>query len=168
MKLKVCLLLLLASLGVSAQRFGHMNPNRWTYVHFGGGVPYLGMKAGFEIQPKVYMELQGFTDGGGIWRDNVANDWRTLSLIRSVSIPSLKTEFRAGMGIVQSEERVGKQKADSFGAAPQFAALLHVSKNVAVGTSVTWPISPAAQLAPGILFGVEYRIGRYVKENGLH
>lgn len=89
MKLKICLLLLLASLGVSAQRFGHMNPNRWTYVHFGGGVPYLGVKAGFEIQPKVYLELQGFTDGGGIWRDNVANDWRTLSLIRSVSIPSL-------------------------------------------------------------------------------
>ena len=128
----------------------------------------MGLKAGFEIQPKVYVELQGFTDGGGIWRDNVANDWRSLSLIRSISIPSVKSEIRAGIGMVQSEERVGNQKADSFGVSPQLAALLHVSKNIAAGASVTWPISPASELAPGILFGVEYRMGRYVKENGLH
>lgn len=168
MKRFILFTLLLFSLGASAQKFGRMNPNRFTYISAGAGYPYVGGKLGYEVRPHIFLEGQALTDGGGIWKENQFNDWRSLSLIRSIPIAPLRSEIRLGMGIVQSEERVLNQKANSFGAAPQIGYTLHLHPKWAVSSSITWPMSSAANLTPGVLFSMEYRIGRYVKENGLY
>lgn len=161
-------LMLLFSVALSAQKFGGMEPNRYTYISAGAAYPYVGMKAGYEIQQDVFIEVQALTDGGGIWKKNVFNDWRSISLIRALSLESLHSEFRAGMGIVQSEERLTNQRANSFGIAPQVGYTLLLHRHWAASSSITWPLSPASNLTPGILFSIEYRMGRYEKENGLH
>ena len=161
-------LILLISTVLSAQKFGGMEPNRYTYISAGAAYPYVGIKVGYEIRQDVFVEAQALTDGGGIWKENVFNDWRSLSLVRAITIESLHSEFRAGMGIVQSEERLTNQRANSFGIAPQVGYTLLLHPQWAASSSITWPLSPASNLTPGILFSVEYRIGRYEKENGLH
>jgi len=160
--------MLLISTVLSAQKFGGMEPNRYTYISAGAAYPYVGIKAGYEISPDVFVEAQALTDGGGIWKENVFNDWRSLSLVRAITIESLHSEFRAGMGIVQSEERLTNQRANSFGIAPQVGFTLLLHPQWAASSSITWPLSPASNLTPGVLFSIEYRIGRYEKENGLH
>ena len=161
-------LMLLFSVALSAQKFGGMEPNRHTYISAGAAYPYVGIKAGYEIRQDIFIEVQALTDGGGIWKENVFNDWRSLSLVRAISLESLHSEFRAGMGIVQSEERLTNQRANSFGIAPQVGYTLFLSPRWATSSSITWPLSPASNLTPGVLFSIEYRIGRYEKENGLH
>ena len=161
-------LMLLFSVALSAQKSGGMEPNRYTYISAGAAYPYVGVKIGYEIRPNVFVEAQALTDGGGIWKENVFNDWRSLSLVRAISLESLNSEFRAGMGIVQSEERLTNQRANSFGIAPQVGYTLFLSPRWATSSSITWPLSPASNLTPGVLFSIEYRIGRYEKENGLH
>lgn len=161
-------LMLLFSVALSAQKFGGMEPNRHTYISAGAAYPYVGIKAGYEIRQDIFIEVQALTDGGGIWKENVFNDWRSLSLVRAISLESLHSEFRAGMGIVQSEERLTNQRANSFGIAPQVGYTLFLSPRWATSSSITWPLSPASNLTPGVLFSIEYRVGRYEKENGLH
>lgn len=160
--------MILFSVALSAQKFGGMEPNRHTYISAGAAYPYVGIKAGYEIRRDVFVEAQALTDGGGIWKENVFNDWRSLSLVRAITIESLDSEFRAGMGIVQSEERLTNQRANSFGIAPQVGYTLLLHPQWAASSSITWPLSPASNLTPGVLFSIEYRIGRYEKENGLH
>jgi hypothetical protein len=162
------LAMLLFSAALSAQKFGGMEPNRYTYISAGAAYPYVGIKVGYEIRQDVFIEVQALTDGGGIWKENVFNDWRSVSLIRALSLESLHSEFRAGMGIVQSEERLTNQRANSFGIAPQVGYTLVFHPQWSASSSITWPLSPASNLTPGILFSIEYRIGRYEKENGLH
>lgn len=161
-------LMLLFSATLSAQKFGGMEPNRHTYISAGAAYPYVGIKAGYEIRQDIFIEVQALTDGGGIWKENVFNDWRSVSLIRALSLENLYSEFRAGMGIVQSEERLTNQRANSFGIAPQVGFTLLLHPKWAASSSITWPISPASNLTPGVLFSIEYRVGRYEKENGLH
>lgn len=168
MKQIFLLLFLLSSFYLSAQKFGKMKPNRFTYMSAGGAYPYVGGKIGYEVKPHVFLEGQALTDGGGIWKENQFNDWRSLSLVRSIPIATLHSEIRLGMGIVQSEERLLSQKANTFGVAPQLGYTLHLRPKWAVSSSITWPLSRAANLTPGVLFSLEYRIGRYVKENGLY
>jgi hypothetical protein len=162
------LAMLLFSAALSAQKFGGMEPNRYTYISAGAAYPYVGIKVGYEIRQDVFIEAQALTDGGGIWKENVFNDWRSVSLIRALSLESLHSEFRAGIGIVQSEERLTNQRANSFGIAPQVGYTLVIHPQWSASSSITWPLSPASNLTPGILFSIEYRIGRYEKENGLH
>ena len=145
-----------------------MNSNRFTYISAGAAYPYVGGKIGYEVRPHVFVEGQALTDGGDIWKENQFNDWRSLSLIRSIPIAPLRSEIRLGLGIVQSEERIIGQKANTFGAAPQVGYALRLQPKWAVSSSITWPLSRAANLTPGVLFNLEYRIGRYVKENGLY
>ena len=168
MRRTLAALMLLFSAALSAQKFGGMEPNRYTYISAGAAYPYVGVKVGYEIQQDVFIEVQALTDGGGIWKENVFNDWRSLSFVRALSLESLHSEFRAGMGIVQSEERLTNQRANSFGIAPQVGYTLFLHRQWAASSSITWPLSPASNLTPGILFSIEYRIGRYDKENGLH
>lgn len=168
MRRTLAALMLLFSAALSAQKFGGMEPNRYTYISAGAAYPYVGVKVGYEIQQDVFIEVQALTDGGGIWKENVFNDWRSLSFVRALSIESLHSEFRAGMGIVQSEERLTNQRANSFGIAPQVGYTLFLHRQWAASSSITWPLSPASNLTPGILFSIEYRISRYEKENGLH
>ncbi|MGB1281474.1 MAG: hypothetical protein ACPG53_00890 [Schleiferiaceae bacterium] len=168
MRRTLAALMLLFSAALSAQKFGGMEPNRYTYISAGAAYPYVGVKVGYEIQQDVFIEVQALTDGGGIWKENVFNDWRSLSFVRALSIESLHSEFRAGMGIVQSEERLTNQRANSFGIAPQVGYTLFLHRQWAASSSITWPLSPASNLTPGILFSIEYRIGCYEKENGLH
>ena len=168
MRRTLAALMLLFSVVLNAQKFGGMEPNRYTYISAGAAYPYVGIKAGYEIQQDVFIEVQALTDGGGIWKENVFNDWRSISLIRALSLESLHSEFRAGMGIVQSEERLTNQRANSFGIAPQVGYTLFLHRHWAASSSITWPLSAASNLTPGILFSIEYRMGRYEKENGLH
>jgi hypothetical protein len=72
------------------------------------------------------------------------------------------------MGIVQSEERLTNLGVNSFGIAPEVGYTVLLHPQWAASSSITWPLSSASNLTPGILFSVEYRIGRYEKENGLH
>ena len=168
MKQIFILLFSLSFIHVSAQKFGKMKPNRFTYINAGAAYPYVGAKIGYEVRPHVFLEGQALTDGGGIWKENQFNDWRSLSLVRSIPIPTLRSEIRLGMGVVQSEERVLNQKSNTFGAAPQIGYTIHLHPKWAISSSITWPLSSAANLTPGVLFCLEYRIGRYVKENGLY
>jgi hypothetical protein len=162
------LIAILFYFNASAQRYGSMHANRYSYVHVDTGIPYVSVKGGYEVQKNIHVEVQAHTDGGSIWRVNSHNDWRSLSLLRAVRIAPLQTELRCGMGILQSEERIIQQKSNTFGVAPQLAIVSNVHKNIAVGGSITWPISPALNLTPAIGMGIEYRMGRYVKENGLY
>lgn len=165
----ILLALMLGQISVaSAQQYNKMNPNRFTFISAGFAHPYVGGKIGYEIRPHVFVEGQALTDGGGIWKENQFNDWRSLSLVRSIPIVTLRSEIRAGMGIVQSEERVIGQKANTFGAAPQLGYAVHLHDCWAVTSSITWPLSAASNLTPGVLVSLEHRIGRYVKENGLY
>jgi hypothetical protein len=150
------------------QRSGHMRPNRFSYISAGGAYPYVGGQFGFEFDPLTYVQIQAFTDGGGIWKENKFNDWRTLSVVRYLPMKSIGSELRVGMGIVQTEERISTQKANSFGAAPQIGWMTKIRPNIGLQASFTYPISPASNLTPGILFSLECRMGRYVKENGLY
>lgn len=162
------LLFLLFSTSVSAQKFGHMNANRYSYVSMGAAYPYVGIKAAYEIRKNTLLQVSGYTDGGGLWKENQYNDWRSLSILHSMPIAALRSELRGGIGIVQSEERLLNQKSNSFGISPEIAYALHPYKSLALTAAISWPISPAANLTPGVLFSAEYRIGRYVKENGLY
>ena len=168
MRRTLAALMLLFSAALSAQKFGAMEPNRYTYISAGAAYPYVGIKVGYEIREDVFIEVQALTDGGGIWKENVFNDWRSVSLIRGLSLESLHSEFRAGIGIVQSEERLTNLGVKSFGIAPEVGYTVLLHPQWAASSSITWPISPASNLTLGILFSIEYRIGRYEKENGLH
>ena len=56
-----------------------------------------------------------------------------------------------------------------LGVIPQLDGIININKKVNIGVSVVWPISSAQNLIlPTTTFCIEYRVGRYVKENGLH
>ena len=150
------------------QRHTSMYANRYSFFNIGGGYPYVGVQMGYEYDKNTYLQFQALTDGGGIWKENTFNDWRTFSVIRKIPLEPLHSEVRFGMGIVQTAERLSQQRANTFGAAPQIGFAWHLTKNVGMMASWTWPFSPATALTPGVLFGVEYSIGRYAKENGLY
>ena len=168
MKYLAVLFILISHLTASGQRYNSMHANRYSYVYVGAGIPYASLKTGYEMQRNVYVEFQAHTDGGGIWRSNTHNDWRAISLLRAIRLNPIRTEVRLGIGILQSEERIINQKSNTFGVAPQIAIATNVRNNIAIGGSVTWPISPAVNLTPAVGGGIEVRFGRYVKENGLH
>lgn len=154
---------------VYGQQSGSMESNRFSYVSIGQGIHYTAVKVGYDFRPNFYLELQSLTDGGGIWKEsNSFNDWRVFSFIGATNVPLLRSEFRVGIGIMQTRER-GSSLLQSMGAAPQITGMIHVCQRVAIGASVIWPISSAPNLIlPTNTFCIEYRIGRYVKENGLH
>ncbi len=157
----------------SANSYGQhnrsMEPNRFSYVSIGQGIQYTAVKVAYDIRPNLYLELQVLSDGGGIWKSNNSfNDIRALSVLRTVNIALLRTQFRAGIGILQSRENLPTSFMD-LGVIPQLNGIININKKVNIGVSVVWPISSARNLIlPTTTFCVEYRIGRYVKENGLH
>ena len=167
---RLLLLLVLTSAYLSSMGQGleQMEPNRFSYVSLGAGFPYVSGRIAFEATHNTYIELQGLTDGGGIWRSNVYNDWRSISLIKAFDLKPLASEIRIGAGMVQTAEKITQQRSNTFGMTPSlgFSSVIH--PKWAIYGSVYYPISPATSLTTGITFGLEYRIGRYVKENGLY
>lgn len=161
-------LALLCSTYLSAQRSQHMRSNRYGYATLGAGVPYLMAKAGIDIGRHAYFDLQAFTDGGGIWRTNSHNDWRSISLLARIPIPSAHLELRAGTGIVQSQERLQSKPTGSLGMAPQIGMTIFLNSHLGLHTGMTWPISPATEMHAAGTLGLEYRWGHYKKENGLY
>ena len=145
-----------------------MAPNRFTHMTIGGSYPYVGIQIGYEYDQNTYIQLQGFTDGGGLWRENTFNDWRTLSVVQKIPLNAIKSEFRLGIGLVQTAEKLNGQKSNTFGLAPQIGYAWYPLQSLGISGSWTWPYSPATSLTTGVLIGIEYRMGRYVKENGLH
>jgi hypothetical protein len=143
-----------------------MKPNRFSYLGAGAGYPYVVAKAAFDVQPNTYIELQAFTDGGSIWKENTHNDWRSVTILHEFD--TRLAMLRMGVGVVQTEERVVKQSGSSFGVAPQMAIYLPINGTVGLDIAFSYPISPATELSPAMIFGVQYRLGRYVKENGLY
>ena len=150
------------------QDVGQMNPNRFSYVSLGAGFPYVSGRIAFEATHNTYIELQGLTDGGAVWKENVYNDWRSISLLKAFDLKPLSSEIRMGAGIVQTAERISQQRANTFGMTPSLGFSSIIRPKWAVYGSIYYPISPATSLTTGITFGLEYRIGRYVKENGLY
>ena len=150
------------------QGLGQMEPNRFSYVSLGLGFPYVSGRIAYEATHNTYIEVQGLTDGGGIWRSNVYNDWRSISLIKAFDLKPLASEIRIGAGMVQTEEKITQQRSNTFGMTPSLGFSTVIHSKWAIYGSLYYPISPATSLTTGITLGLEYRIGRYVKENGLH
>ena len=167
---RLVLLLVLTSICFPSlgQGLGQMEPNRFSYVSLGLGFPYVNGRIAYEATHNTYIEVQGLTDGGGIWRSNVYNDWRSISLIKAFDLKPLASEFRIGAGLVQTEEKINQQQSNSFGMTPSLGFSTVIHSKWAIYGSLYYPISPATSLTTGITLGLEYRIGRYVKENGLH
>ena len=109
------------------QDVGQMNPNRFSYVSLGAGFPYVSGRIAFEATHNTYIELQGLTDGGGIWRSNVYNDWRSVSLIKAFDLKPLASEIRIGAGMVQTAEKITQQGSNTFGMTPSlgFSSVIH-------------------------------------------
>ena len=164
------LLLVLTFIGLSSagQGLGQMESNRFSYVSLGLGFPYVSGRIAYEATKNTYIELQGLTDGGGIWRTNVFNDWRSISLIKAIDIKPFASEVRFGAGIVQTAESIKQQQSNTFGMAPSLGFATTIKPKCSIYGALYYPISPATSLTTGITFGLEYRIGRYAKENGLH
>ena len=167
---RLVLLLVLTSICFPSlgQGLGQMESNRFSYVSLGLGFPYVSGRIAYEATHNTYIEVQGLTDGGGIWRSNVYNDWRSISLIKAFDLKPLASEIRIGAGMVQTAEKIKQQQSNTFGMTPSlgFSTLIH--SKWAIYGSLYYPISPATSLTTGITLGLEYRIGRYVKENGLY
>jgi len=167
---KLVLLLVLTSICFPSlgQGLGQMEPNRFNYVSLGLGFPYVNGRIAYEATHNTYIEVQGLTDGGGIWRSNVYNDWRSISLIKAFDLKPLASEFRIGAGLVQTAEKIKQQQSNTFGMTPSLGFSTVIHSKWAIYGSLYYPISPATSLTTGITLGLEYRIGRYVKENGLY
>ena len=167
---RLVLLLVLASICFPSlgQGLGQMESNRFSYVSLGLGFPYVSGRIAYEATHNTYIEVQGLTDGGGIWRSNVYNDWRSISLIKAFDLKPLASEIRIGAGMVQTEEKITQQRSNTFGMTPSLGFSTVIHSKWAIYGSLYYPISPATSLTTGITLGLEYRIGRYVKENGLH
>ena len=162
------ILLFCASLPVCGQGLNEMSANRFSFISLGGGFPYVSARMAYEATHNTYIEVQGLTDGGGVWKENVYNDWRSISLLKAFDLKPLSTEIRIGAGIVQTAEQLGQQRSNTFGMTPSLGFSTVIHPKWAVYGSIYYPISPATSLTTGISFGLEYRIGRYVKVNGLH
>ena len=147
---------------------GQMELNRFSYVSLGLGFPYVSGRIAYEATHNTYIEVQGLTDGGGIWRSNVYNDWRSISLIKAFDLKPLASEIRIGAGMVQTAEKITQQRSNTFGMTPSLGFSTVIHSKWAIYGSLYYPISPATSLTTGITLGLEYRIGRYVKENGLY
>ena len=67
---RVVLLLVLTFICFRAlgQGLGQMEPNRFSYVSLGLGFPYVSGRIAYEATQNTYIEVQGLTDGGGIWK----------------------------------------------------------------------------------------------------
>ena len=150
------------------QDYGQMTHNRFSYASLGAGFPYVSVRFAFEATHNTYIEVQGLTDGGGVWKENVYNDWRSISLLKAFDLKPLSSEIRIGAGIVQTAERISQQRSNTFGMTPSFGFSSVIRPKWAIYGSIYYPISPATSLTTGISFGLEYRMGRYVKENGLY
>ena len=150
------------------QGLGQMESNRFSYVSLGLGFPYVSGRIAYEATHNTYIEVQGLTYGGGIWRSNVNNDWRSISLIKAFDLKPLASEIRIGAGMVQTAEKITQQRSNTFGMAPSLGFSTVIHSKWAIYGSLYYPISPATSLTTGITLGLEYRIGRYVKENGLY
>lgn len=168
MRRTLAALMLLFSAALSAQKFGGMEPNRFTYISAGAAYPYIGIKAGYEIFPNIFLEGQALTDGGAIWKQDEYNDWRSFSILANLPLAKFHSEIRSGIGLLHVQENLRLNAVNSFGFAPQIGFYQTLKNEWAIGSSITWPYGNATRLTPGILFSVEYRIGRYEKENGLH
>ena len=155
---------------VYGQKYGPMEPNRFSYLSVGQGCNYTSLKAGYDIKPNIYLEILFLSDGGRIWEElNRYNDWRSLSLLRVVNIAPLRSQLRFGVGIMHTSENTSAL-IKGMGVTPQISGVIRVHKKVAIGASVIWPIaiSPAKKLIlPTKVFTVEYTIGRYIKKSGL-
>ena len=162
------LLLVCASLSTYGQGSNEMAPNRFSYISLGGGIPYVSARIAYEATHNTYIEVQGLTDGGGVWKENVYNDWRSISLLKAFDLKPLSSEIRIGAGIVQTAERISQQRSNTFGMTPSLGFSSVIRPKWAIYGSIYHPISPATSLTAGISFGLEYRMGRYVKENGLY
>lgn len=167
-QLIIILIFTITSTSLSAQKFGAVDPNRFTYIHLAGGNPYMGGKIGYELRSTVYLEGQAFTDGGGIWNSSSFNDWRSFSLLKAYRIQKLRTEIRGGMGIVQTSEKLFKQGLGSFGMAPQIGAYILVTPEIGIGASYTHPLTNVTNTSSAFTVGIEYRIGRYEPDDGLY
>ena len=117
---RLVLLLVLASICFPSlgQGLGQMETNRFSYVSLGLGFPYVSGRIAYEATHNTYIEVQGLTDGGGIWRSNVYNDWRSISLIKAFDLKPLASEIRIGAGMVQTEEKITQQQSNTFGMTP--------------------------------------------------
>lgn len=167
---RVVLLLVLTFICFRAlgQGLGQMESNRFSYVSLGLGFPYVSGRIAYEATQNTYIEVQGLTDGGGIWKSNVYNDWRSISLIKAFDLKPLASEIRIGAGMVQTAEKINQQRSNTFGMTPSLGFSTVIHSKWAIYGSLYYPISPATSLTSGINLGLEYRIGRYVKENGLY
>ena len=167
---RVVLLLVLTFICFRAlgQGLGQMESNRFSYLSLGLGFPYVSGRIAYEATQNTYIEVQGLTDGGGIWKSNVYNDWRSISLIKAFDLKPLASEIRIGAGMVQTAEKINQQQSNTFGMTPSLGFSTVIHSKWAIYGSLYHPISPATSLTTGITLGLEYRIGRYVKENGLY
>ena len=167
---RLVLLLVLTSICFPSlgQGLGQMESNRFSYVSLGLGFPYVSGRIAYEATHNTYIEVQGLTDGGGIWRSNVYNDWRSISLIKAIDLKPLASEIRIGAGMVQTAEKNTQQRSNTFGMTPSLGFSTVIHSKWAIYSSLYYPISPATNLTTGITLGLEYLIGRYVKENGLY
>ena len=167
---RVVLLLVLTFICFRAlgQGLGQMESNRFSYLSLGLGFPYVSGRIAYEATQNTYIEVQGLTDGGGIWKSNVYNDWRSISLIKAFDLKPLASEIRIGAGMVQTAEKINQQQSNTFGMTPSLGFSTVIHSKWAIYGSLYYPISPATSLTTGITLGLEYRIGRYVKENGLY
>jgi len=145
-----------------------MVPNRFSYISLGGGFPYVSARMAYEATHNAYIEVQGLTDGGGVWKENVYNDWRSISLLKAFDLKPLSSEICIGAGIVQTAERISQQRSNTFGMTPSLGFSSVIRPKWAIYGSIYYPISPATSLTTGISFGLEYRMGHYAKENGLY
>ena len=167
---RLVLLLVLTSICFPSlgQGLGQIESNRFSYVSLGLGFPYVSGRIAYEATHNTYIEVQGLTDGGGIWRSNVYNDWRSISLIKAFDLKPLASEIRIGAGMVQTAEKITQQRSNTFGMTPSLGFSTVIHSKWAIYGSLYYPISTATSLTTGITLGLEYRIGRYVKENGLY
>jgi hypothetical protein len=109
-KTALVLFLFCASFSIYGQGSNEMAPNRFSYISLGGGYPYVTARIAYEGTRNTYIEVQGLTDGGGVWKENVYNDWRSISLLKAFDLKPLSSEIRIGAGIVQTAERISQQR----------------------------------------------------------
>lgn len=161
----IAFLVPLLSVGQGTQR---MPSNRFTHIGMAVSPTYVSAHLTYELFENTWISAEAYTDGGGIWKENVYNDWRSLSILGS--IPMLKDKSNRlflGAGVVQTSESLRGTTLESFGLAPQIRYVSTIADWVSISGHAVYPISPAPHMVPSVGIGVSVTLGRYAKENGL-
>lgn len=154
----------------TGQRYQHMEPNSIIYLELGSGIHYSGIKAGFELQPRTFLELQALTDGGGLWRKyDRLNDWRILSIVHHLNLGLDDANLILGTGIIQTTEGIkGMFTNDNMGLAPQIGLLYRVSRRSNFSLTTMLPISHAPKISWGVLASYRFHFYFFRPEHGLY